>query len=217
METKQTPNQHGFVPLVALVIAGGVVLAGGGAVAASSDDVPGDVLYPVKQAAESVKVAAAFGDESEARVHLDIAETKLDEVEQLVADRAPADKIDDALSQMEEARSKAEEKTEGARADGKDVAELQERLEQNLERQQAVLTGVLEQVPEQAQPAIQRAIEASQRGLREAGGAVENRGTGGNIPDEAGAPEDAGTGRGEAGAARQDNAPLPSQSERRGY
>lgn len=192
-------NQKGFAPLIALGVAGVVFAGGTGAVVASGNDVPGNVLYPVKQATESVKVAAAFGDESKARAHLDIADTKLNEVEQLVADQAPADKIDDALSQMEEARQKAQEKMEAARENGKDVEELQALFAENLERQQAVLAGVLEQVPEQAQGAIQRAIESSQRGLQEAGGAVENRGPANG--DAGGRPE------GQPGAAGDQNRP----------
>jgi hypothetical protein len=61
---------------VMLAIASGGVLA-------SSDALPGDNLYPVKRVAESAGVALTFDDASRARRHLEMAATRLSEVEQL--------------------------------------------------------------------------------------------------------------------------------------
>jgi hypothetical protein len=58
----------------------------GGGVLASGDALPGDTLYPVKRVAESAGLALTFDDASRARRHLEIAATRLSEVEELAHD-----------------------------------------------------------------------------------------------------------------------------------
>jgi hypothetical protein len=65
----------GFV--VAMLVAGLV------AVPASADSLPGDALYPVKRQVEAVQVAIAFAPEARAEIHLNQAQTRLDEWQQL--------------------------------------------------------------------------------------------------------------------------------------
>src|SRR5437763_146470 len=55
----------------------------GGGVLASGNALPGDTLYPVKRAAETAGLALPFDEASRARRHLEIAATRLSEVEQL--------------------------------------------------------------------------------------------------------------------------------------
>jgi hypothetical protein len=73
-----------FVGSAALVM----LLAVAGGVFASRDALPGDNLYALKRVAESAGLALTFDDSAKARRHLDIASTRLDEVEQMV-DRDP--------------------------------------------------------------------------------------------------------------------------------
>ena len=54
----------------------------------SRNSLPGDNLYPVKRVAESAGLALTFDETAKAQRHLDIAATRLDEVEQL-AERDP--------------------------------------------------------------------------------------------------------------------------------
>ncbi len=61
-----------------------VALAGAG-ILASRDALPGDGLYGVKRAAESAGLALTFDERPSARRHLELASTRLGEVEQLVA------------------------------------------------------------------------------------------------------------------------------------
>jgi hypothetical protein len=78
------PSIRGRVAVVgtaALVMM--LALAGGG-IFASRDALPGDGLYAVKQAAESAGLALTFDDATRARRNLDIAATRLSEVQQLV-------------------------------------------------------------------------------------------------------------------------------------
>lgn len=176
-------SQQGFVPLVILAIVGLVGIGGTTTAAvASQGSIPGDVLYPVKEVTENVRLTTALDNVSKAKTHLAIADEKLNELEKLQARGASADKIVKALEKMEANKQKADEETEKAQAEGKDVEELVAKLQANLERQQAVLIKVLDQVPEQAKEAIQRALENSQRGLNKAI-EMQNR--------EKGMPEDA--------------------------
>lgn len=59
-----------------------VVLLGGwsGMVNASFGAVPGDVLYPVKIASEQAQLALTFGDEDKAKLHVEFASRRLQEV-----------------------------------------------------------------------------------------------------------------------------------------
>lgn len=72
-----------------------VAIAGGG-VFASRDALPGDSLYGIKRVAESAGIALTFDDSARAARHLELASTRLREVEQLV-DQKRAEKADPAL------------------------------------------------------------------------------------------------------------------------
>jgi hypothetical protein len=61
----------------------------GGGLLASKDALPGDNLYALKRAAESAELALTFDETARAQRHLEMAATRLSEVEQLVA-REPA-------------------------------------------------------------------------------------------------------------------------------
>jgi hypothetical protein len=72
-----------------------LAIAGGG-IFASQGALPGDNLYGIKRAAESAGLALTFDDAGKARRHLEIAATRLSEVEQLAArepQAAPAPEV----------------------------------------------------------------------------------------------------------------------------
>ena len=186
--SKSNYLQRGVIPLVVLALLA-VVGAGGAATVVSRGSIPGDILYPVKETTENVRVATAFSDESKAKVHLAIADEKLNEIEKLEARGKSADKIIAATERLEKNQGKAIEKLEKAQSEGKDVSAIALRLQSNLERQQSVLARVLEKVPEQAKAAIQRAMENSQRGLIKA---QEMQTKEKGKPDDVGKPEEVG-------------------------
>jgi uncharacterized protein DUF5667 len=74
---------RGRVVFVGAAAAATLLAIASGGVLASSDSLPGDTLYPVKRVAESAGVALTFDEASRARRHLEIAATRLSEVEQL--------------------------------------------------------------------------------------------------------------------------------------
>lgn len=65
-----------------------VALAAGG-VFASRDALPGDATYGVKRAAEGVGLALTWSDNAKAKRHFELAETRLTEVERLLAAGSP--------------------------------------------------------------------------------------------------------------------------------
>jgi uncharacterized protein DUF5667 len=74
---------RGRVVFVGAAAAAALLAIASGGVLVSSDALPGDTLYPVKRVAESAGLALTFDDASRARRHLEIAATRLSEVEQL--------------------------------------------------------------------------------------------------------------------------------------
>src|SRR5881275_1014294 len=69
------------------LVAGGAaaVTAVAGVSIGASRSLPGDALYGLKEASESVQLAAAQGDEAKGEKHLDFARARLSEVEALAA------------------------------------------------------------------------------------------------------------------------------------
>ena len=61
-------------------------LLGAGGVLASSGALPGDALYPVKRVAETASLAMTWDDTARGHRHLQLASTRIDEVEQLLAE-----------------------------------------------------------------------------------------------------------------------------------
>lgn len=70
-----------------------VALAMGTAVKASANSLPGGALYPVKRAAEEARLALAWTATLRAQVQLDIANTRIDEITELVDHEVPVDPI----------------------------------------------------------------------------------------------------------------------------
>lgn len=81
---------RGRVVFVGAAAAAALLAIASGGVLASSNALPGDTLYPVKRVAESAGLALTFDEASRARRHLEIAATRLSEVEQLAHDSQAA-------------------------------------------------------------------------------------------------------------------------------
>jgi len=78
------PNSIFKTMPILLVIA---LLVTGGASVAAESSLPGDVLYPVKiNVTENVKSMLALSDESEAKLHSELAAKRIEEAEALAAE-----------------------------------------------------------------------------------------------------------------------------------
>lgn len=166
-----------------------VLLAGIGTVAASASALPDDALYPVKLAAEQVRVTLAFSDVDEAKLHLQFAERRADEMTEM-ARQGKSDKISMLTEQIAKHLDKVfvveetqlvEEKGPGvqevkpralappspatseeaeAYGVGKDVEELKAVLNQSWAKNLAALEGALDKAPEKLKPAVEQAIDS---------------------------------------------------------
>lgn len=150
-------NQQGVIPLV-VIVAAGIIGTSGVTVAASQKSIPGDTLYGVKQATENVRVAAAISKKDKAKVHLDIAEEKVKEIEKL-EEKGKVDKIAEAAQNLEESQDQALELTETVRSEGENVEELVERLEVQTKRQQTVFTRISPKIPVQVGESLRKSLE----------------------------------------------------------
>ncbi len=140
-------------------------LLGGGTVAASAASLPDSFLYPVKIAAERAELALTFGEREKAELYLRLAERRLEEAQRMVAEeKVGATKK--ALSLMNEHLEGAQGRARASAAQDREA--LYQKMLTLTERQQMVLTGVLEKVPEPAKDAISHALEVSRCGHQEA-------------------------------------------------
>jgi hypothetical protein len=79
------PRGHHRAGLLGAAAAAALVAFAGAGTMASRDALPGEELYPVKRVAESTSLALTFGERAKARRHLEQAQTRLDEVDGMVA------------------------------------------------------------------------------------------------------------------------------------
>ncbi|WP_214405871.1 DUF5667 domain-containing protein [Pseudonocardia lacus] len=84
-DASRRPPIGGRIVLVAAAAVLGTAVLGGAGVLASRNSLPGDGLYPVKRVAESAGLVMTFDETERGRRHLDLASTRIGEVEQLLA------------------------------------------------------------------------------------------------------------------------------------
>jgi len=165
-----------------------VLLAGIGTVAASASALPDDALYPVKLAAEQVRVTVAFSDVDEAKLHLQFAERRAEEMTEM-ARQGKSDKISMLTEQIarhvdkvyvmgktervgekgprvQEVRPRALAPPSPAPSDeaeaygvGKDVEKLKAVLSQSRAESLAALRNALDNAPEEVKLVLKRAME----------------------------------------------------------
>jgi len=179
---------------VGLVAAALLVLMASSAVAASSSALPGEALYGVKRAVERVRLSFPGGPAPKAQLHLEFADRRLAELQELLAQREAGEDVDvgAAMKAYGQELAKAERDAEEALALGSDdsfIEHVLARLDRHVQRLEFIRDN---RVPEHARDAIQRAIDNAQM-ARSKVGHGRPEATGGGKPD--GTP-----GRGPGGA-----------------
>ena len=134
------------VLLVVMLLTSGI-----GVVGASAGSLPGDSLYGVKIAAERVRLAMSLSDEGDAALLVGFAAERIEEAERAIG-LGRYESLDEALTglnhtldEIAELGSPSDDPADGA------FAQLESKLQNHL----TVLYRVLEQVPENARPAIE--------------------------------------------------------------
>ncbi len=167
-QVKPIPYKRRF-NMVSIIVA--VVLAisalGGGTAYASQGSLPGDILYPVKLSTEQVRQVLATNDTAKAELYLTFANSRVEEVTALV-ERGRPEKADIAVNGYDKAIAMAIEKMEKASDKGLGIADTSEEVASATLKHLEVLEGLLETVPDEAKPAIEKAIEVSAKGQENA-------------------------------------------------
>ncbi len=162
-----------------------IVLAGIGTVAASANALPDESFYSVKLAAEQARLTLAFSDIGKAKLHIQFAERRADEMVE-VARQGKNDKIPMLTEQVAkhldklyivEGTAKVKETAPKALAPtpvppptkmpqeaysagkARDAGELKTTLSQSRARSLDALRNALGQAPEELKPLLERAIE----------------------------------------------------------
>jgi hypothetical protein len=164
----------GWAPRWAMVVAAillVVVLAGSGTVAASSDSLPGDTLYPVKTATERVQMFFAFSDVAKAKLQAKFAGRRVQEMARL-AERGDIERLEGLAVRFKEHLARIEGLSDQiVAADSQNaakIAELEEILNRNMARDDAVLEAAYSEAPSSLRPAIQQARMRLMQGYQEA-------------------------------------------------
>lgn len=158
---------------IVLVLAATLMLSGGAFAAAlpvAAGSLPGDALYRVKLAGESLRLTFARGAEADVRLHLEFAQTRLDEMARAVeAERS------EALAELARRYIAHVRSAFGLAGDDEELLAL---VQGALQRHEPVLEALLAEAPASAKDALQRSIDASTKAEGAVADALERRGDG---------------------------------------
>lgn len=143
-----------------------------GLVQAQSDDLPepgmlpNHPLYFLKSWSESIGTFFTFGEERKAERLFELSERRLSETIAL-SEHEDSSIAEEAIERYQKQLEQAIQKAKEAKDKGMDMDELLEKISERTLKHQEVLADVYEKVPNEAKPAIQRAMEKSIRGHEE--------------------------------------------------
>lgn len=157
-------NQTGSILIFMAVVVAALFAAGSLSVAASKS-APGDALYSLGKAVDTARVTLAFGDTNKAAAHLDMAEKRLQQVQELETEGTTTEHLTEAIARAEHHQVQAQAKLEAAVQKGQDVEELARRLENIALRQQSVLRQAMSKAPDATREALQQALNSAQAGI----------------------------------------------------
>jgi hypothetical protein len=78
-----------------------ILVAGTGTIAAANNSLPGDALYSVKMATESVRLTFAFSEEGKADLYVKLADRRVDEIVKM-AEKGKAEQVETTTDKLEE-------------------------------------------------------------------------------------------------------------------
>lgn len=128
-----------------------------GVAAAAQSAVPGDTLYGVKSATESLRFALASGLEETGRLHLAMAQERLDELTEGL-DRMSSEQVIDTLTRMDASSEAGAEALLAAFAERPSL-EILDDLQAFTARQRTVLSRLFGQLPMETRPYAERSLE----------------------------------------------------------
>ena len=124
---------------------------------------PDSPFYFLEIIAEEIGTFFTFGDLKKAERYANLAAERLAEA-QVMVEREKPKLVEKTLERYEDQLEKALARAEKADAQGKDTKELAKTITEATYKHLIVLNKVLEKVPEEAKPAIERAMIVSAKG-----------------------------------------------------
>ena len=169
--------------LAGLAIAFGLILTFGGAGLARAADAsaPGDSLYGIDLALETIQYRMSTSPEFTARLALDNSRERIAELQMLLTRNASGEYILQAIAGFEEAVNLMVREYAAIEDSGARLA-FQSSMEAGLAASSAVLASLQNQVPAQAKDAMDRALKQTER-ERENAENDRNNDTTGNHPE----------------------------------
>ncbi|MFH1401986.1 MAG: DUF5667 domain-containing protein [Parcubacteria group bacterium] len=119
---------------------------------------PDSPFYFLKSWKESIQTFFTFGAENKAKQYLHLSEVRLAEYEKMV-EKGKTEIAQKTFEKYEKQLNHALEKAGEAKEKGKNIAAFEKEASEKILKHQEVLERVLEKAPEQAKPAIEKAIE----------------------------------------------------------
>lgn len=172
-------DQNGIAHIAAAVVIGFVLVGGGVTTVAADSSKPGDALYSVDRGVEKVRLAATLGESDKAQKRHDMAKERLQELEQLQAEGADPERIQEAADEYGASISEAAQSLADAAKDGDKHDELANVVEKATSVHLDTLATVHEKVPEEAKDSIERAMSESEQGAEKSLQALN-----GSMPEE---------------------------------
>lgn len=143
-----------------------LLIGTGGVAVAAQEALPGDTLYGIKQATESVRIAAAGDLTERGRLDLVLAGERLEEVTAAVARGGVRDEDLIATFQRMDARSRSGAETLARVAERSNEPELLDEIERFTERQGRGIIDVFDQLPVGVRPYAEDSL-ATLRSIRD--------------------------------------------------
>ncbi|HDJ96816.1 MAG TPA: hypothetical protein ENG45_01955 [Candidatus Aenigmarchaeota archaeon] len=134
---------------------------------------PDSPLYVFKKLFEKLDLFLTFEEVAKAEKHLKYAEVRLAEAREMI-EKGKTEYVDELLEEYEDNLEMANQIAKVAQKLGKNVSKVVELVAIATTMHLDVLEGVYEKVPEQAKPAIEKAMNFSKKGNKEALNVLKN-------------------------------------------
>jgi hypothetical protein len=145
-----------IIPIFMILLLAAAVMAQG------AGTTPDSILYGLDRAMESIKLAFTRNNEKRADLHLQNAEERLAEIQQMVQEKKT--KYVDMLEEDREASiAEAQQEITKAAAKGQDTEALSAQVAEMTSKHLEILQSLLDKVPEESKVGIQNAIDKSAR------------------------------------------------------
>ena len=137
---------------------------------------------------EALSVLETVRPERAAEIHLRIAEKRLIRAQEKVEEEE-FEEVEDLIEEYEKSISEASRTAEIAKERGNNTTNVEQAIAETTSIHLTILEDVLQKVPEQAKPAVEKAISVSANGREKAVESLKEKDALGEIPEEVEIPE----------------------------